>query len=114
MTELNTTETKRLIYKDDKKDKFHVYTPQELERKNEINLLRQKAVSLYELALELLKRAETADENGNFAEANHWDIKGRECECRGLAIEEEALKKQLELLESIGRIEGWEQDGNST
>jgi hypothetical protein len=108
MTELNTTETKRLIYKDDKKDKFHVYTPQELERKNEINLLRQKAVSLYELALELLKRADTAAENGNYAEANHWDIKARECKCRGLAIEEQALKKQLEVLESIGRIEGWE------
>jgi hypothetical protein len=107
MTELNTTETKRLIYKDDKKDKFHIYTPQELERLNEISLLRKKAISLYELALELLERAKTAAKNGNQAEALHWDIECSECKCRGLAIEKEALNKQLELLESIARIEGW-------
>ena len=112
-------QTKRLIYKDDKRDKFHVYTPQELEQKNEINLLRQKAVSLYELALELLKRVEAATENGNLVEANHWEKKVHECKRRGLTFEEEALKKQLELLESIGQIEGWglpveegEQGGN--
>ena len=112
-------QTKRLIYKDDKKDTFHVYTSQELEQKNEIDLLRQKAVSLYELALELLKRVETAAENGNLVEANHWEKKVHECKRRGLTIEEEALKKQLELLESIGQIEGWglpvedgEQGGN--
>jgi regulator of RNase E activity RraB len=100
-------QTKRLIYKDDKRDKFHVYTSQELEQKNEINLLRQKAVSLYELALEMLKRVEAATENGNLVEANHWEKKVHECKRRGLTIEEEALKKQLELLESIGQIEGW-------
>jgi len=104
-------ETKQLIYKDDKKDEFHVYTPPELEQKNEINILRQKARSLYELALDLLKRAETAAENGNLVEASHWDIKTYECELRGRDIEEEAAKKHLELLESIACIEGWEIPG---
>ena len=101
-------EIKRLIYKDDKKGEFHVYTSQELERKSEIRLLRQKAVSLYELVLELLKRAETAANNGNLVEANHWEKEAHECECRGRAVEEEALQKHIELLENIGQIEGWE------
>lgn len=101
-------EAKRLIYKDDKKDKFHVYTPQELEQKKEINLIRQKAVGLYKLALELLERARTAAGNGDFGKAGYWEIKVHECYLRGLNVEEEALKKHLELLESIARIEGWE------
>ena len=101
-------EARRLIYKDDRKDEFHVYTSQELERKDEIDLLRRKAISLYQLALELLERARTAAKNGNRVEANHWDVKAHECHLRGLAIEEEALKKHIQLLESIAQIEGWE------
>jgi DNA-binding transcriptional MerR regulator len=101
-------DTKKILYKDDKKDDYHVYTPEELERLDEIALLRRKAVSLYELTLELLKRAETASRKGNPGQANHWNTKSLECELRGRTIEKESLEKQLELLLGIGRIEGWE------
>ena len=100
--------TKRLIYRDDKKDTFHVYTPQELEQERQINLIFKQAISLYKLALELLGKARTAYANRNFGEAQHWDIQSRECELRGRAIEEGALRKHLEFLEGIGRVEGWE------
>ncbi|MDD5511669.1 MAG: hypothetical protein PHI12_12800 [Dehalococcoidales bacterium] len=100
-------DTKQILYKDDNKNEYHVYTPEELERLNEIALLRQKAVSLYELALELLERAETASRKGNLSQATDWNTKARECELRGRTIEKESLDKQLELLHSIGRVEGW-------
>jgi hypothetical protein len=102
------TEAKRLIYKDDNKEEFHVYTPQELECKSEVRRLRQKALGLYKLDLDLLERAETAAKNGNLVEANQWEVKARECEYRGLAVGEEAARKHLDLLEGIGQIEGWE------
>ena len=98
--------TKQILYKDDKKNEYHVYTPEEMERLNEIALLRQKAVSLYELALELMERAETASRKGNPDDGTHCDTKALECELRGRTIEKESLDKQLELLHSIGRIEG--------
>jgi hypothetical protein len=47
-------------------------TPQELERKKEIALLRQKALKIYELALELLERASIAAKGGKLVEYNHW------------------------------------------
>jgi hypothetical protein len=105
---VNAMNTKRILYKDDTKEEYHVYTPEELERLNEIARLHRKAVGLYELALELLERVSAAQGNGNSGEATHWDTKSLECELRGRAIQKESLEKQLELLLGIGRIEGWE------
>ena len=103
-----TVERNRIIYKDEKRDSFHVYTSQEMGQKREIDLIRKKAISLYELALELLGRAQTAHKNGNFDEARRWHVQAYECNLRGMTIEEKAVKKHLELLENIGRVEGWE------
>ena len=100
--------TKRILYKNDKKDEYHVYTPDELEQLNEIALLRQRAVNLYELALDLLERVESTSLKGNLDDSNHWNTESLECELRVRTIEKESLEKQLELLRSIGRIERWE------
>jgi DNA-binding transcriptional MerR regulator len=106
-TGVNAMDTKQILYKDDKKDDYHVYTPEELERLNEIALLRRKAISLYELALELLERAETASRKGNLSQATDWNTKAHECELRGRIIEKESLDKKVELYLDIGRVEGW-------
>jgi len=37
--------TKRLIYRDDKKDTFHVYTPQELEQERQIVRISLKSAA---------------------------------------------------------------------
>ena len=100
-------DTEQILYKNSTKNEYHVYTPEELERLNEITLLRQKAVSLYELTLELRERAETASRKGNLSQATDWNTKAHECELRGRTIEKESLDKKRELYLDIGRVEGW-------
>jgi DNA-binding transcriptional MerR regulator len=106
-TGVNAMDTKQILYKDKTKNEYHVYTPEDLERLNEIALLQQKAVSLYDLALELLERAETASRKGNLSQATDWNTKAHECELRGRTIEKESLDKKIELYLDIGRVEGW-------
>jgi len=103
-----------LIYKDETKKEFHIYTPEELKEKENIRLLRRKALSLYELADELFGKALTAYKAGDFGDARRFDVQGHECWLRGAKIEEEACLRQLRLLEAIGRVEGWEEAEDDT
>ena len=96
------------IYKDEKEDEFHLFTPEEKEEQVKIAHLGKKALKLHELSQELMERAKVADEIGNLQE--FIDMYKKALECRLLATNTalEGVEKQIEFYKGIARVEGWE------